>query len=78
MRSLKKGGFSFAFTYMFIDESQDFDENFFELCELVTEKNIYVAGGKLKESTKSVTPIVFNFYYGLKRPDALDIYKASS
>lgn len=33
-----------AFTYMLIDESQDFDENFFELCELVTEKNIYIAG----------------------------------
>lgn len=34
----------FAYTYMFIDESQDFDELFFELCELVTEKNIYIAG----------------------------------
>lgn len=33
-----------AFTYMFIDESQDFDENFFKLCELVTEKNLYIAG----------------------------------
>jgi superfamily I DNA and RNA helicase len=33
-----------ALTYMFIDESQDFDEFFFELCNLVTEKNIYVAG----------------------------------
>lgn len=32
------------FTYMFIDESQDFDENFFKLCELVTQKNIYIAG----------------------------------
>lgn len=34
----------FAFTYMIIDESQDFVEDFFELCELVTEKNIYIAG----------------------------------
>lgn len=34
----------YAFTYMFIDESQDFDENFFELCELVTEKKVYIAG----------------------------------
>lgn len=34
----------FALTYIFIDESQDFDENFFNLCELVTEKNIYIAG----------------------------------
>lgn len=33
-----------AFDYMFIDESQDFDENFFDLCELVTDKNIYIAG----------------------------------
>jgi len=34
----------YAFSYMFIDESQDFDENFFELCELVTERNLYIAG----------------------------------
>lgn len=40
----KEGEIPFAFTYMFIDESQDFDENFFELCELVTEKNVYIAG----------------------------------
>ncbi len=39
-----KEDMKFALTYMFIDESQDFDENFFNLCELVTEKNIYVAG----------------------------------
>lgn len=38
------GVMKYAYTYMFIDESQDFDENFFELCELVTEKNVYVAG----------------------------------
>ena len=34
----------FAYTYMFIDESQDFPLSFFDLCELVTEKNIFVAG----------------------------------
>ena len=33
-----------AFTYMFIDESQDFDDEFFTLCDLVTEKNLYIAG----------------------------------
>lgn len=38
------GKMKYAFTHMFIDESQDFDENFFELCELVTEKYVYVAG----------------------------------
>ncbi|MFC4636078.1 DEAD/DEAH box helicase [Dokdonia ponticola] len=34
----------YALTHMFIDESQDFDEHFFALCDLVTEKNIYIAG----------------------------------
>ena len=40
----KQSNWSYAFTYMFIDESQDFDESFFELCELVTEKKVYIAG----------------------------------
>lgn len=34
----------FAFDYVFIDESQDFASSFVELCELVTEKKVYVAG----------------------------------
>lgn len=34
----------FALTYMLIDESQDFEKSFFDLCELVTEKNVYIAG----------------------------------
>lgn len=38
------GVIPFAFTHMIIDESQDFDENFFSLCELVTKKNVYIAG----------------------------------
>lgn len=33
-----------VFTYLFIDESQDFEEEFIELCQLVTEKRIYIAG----------------------------------
>lgn len=33
-----------AFDYVFIDESQDFDESFIELCELVTAKKVFVAG----------------------------------
>lgn len=33
-----------AFTYIFIDESQDFKESFFRLCELVTEKKCFIAG----------------------------------
>lgn len=33
-----------AFDYVFIDESQDFPSSFIELCELVTEKKIFIAG----------------------------------
>ncbi|PEI57459.1 MULTISPECIES: DEAD/DEAH box helicase [Priestia] len=32
------------FDYILIDESQDFQESFFELCELVTSNTVYVAG----------------------------------
>jgi len=31
-------------TYTFIDESQDFDENFFQLCEIISKKSIFIAG----------------------------------
>lgn len=40
----KKEPIPFAFQYMFVDESQDFDEVFFELCDFATEKNVYIAG----------------------------------
>ena len=44
-KAIKENGISsYAFTYMFIDESQDFGEDFFNLCELVTEKKTYIAG----------------------------------
>jgi len=33
-----------AFDYMLIDESQDFPESFFELCEMVTKESVYIAG----------------------------------
>lgn len=33
-----------AFGYMLIDESQDFPESFFSLCEIVTENVIFIAG----------------------------------
>ncbi|GGF17931.1 DNA helicase [Halobacillus andaensis] len=32
------------FDYMLIDESQDFNEAFFQLCEKVTKKQVYIAG----------------------------------
>lgn len=34
----------YVFDYMLIDESQDFPDSFFQLCELVSEKEVYVAG----------------------------------
>ena len=36
--------YDYAFTYIFVDESQDFKESFFKLCELVTEKKCFIAG----------------------------------
>lgn len=33
-----------CFDYILIDEGQDFPEEFFKLCEMVTEKTVYVAG----------------------------------
>lgn len=34
----------YAFSYVLVDESQDFDDTFVELCSLVTEKQVYIAG----------------------------------
>lgn len=34
----------YAFSYVLVDESQDFDDIFVELCLLVTEKQVYIAG----------------------------------
>lgn len=36
--------FKYALDYMLIDESQDFTQSFFNLCELVTSNTIYIAG----------------------------------
>ena len=33
-----------AFDYIIVDESQDFDQNFEELCKYVTSKQVYMAG----------------------------------
>lgn len=44
LKNIDMDQYGFAFDYMLIDESQDFPQSFFELCEKVTAKNIYVAG----------------------------------
>lgn len=41
---LIEGGSKKIFDYIFIDESQDFSDSFIDLCELVTEKKIFIAG----------------------------------
>lgn len=40
----KSKEWEFAFTYILVDESQDFDQNFIDLCCMVAEKQVYVAG----------------------------------
>ena len=66
IRSIKekykeKDCMDYAFTYMFVDESQDFEEPFFELCELVTEKNVFKAG--------DVFQSIFEKHEGETKPD---------
>ena len=66
IRSIKekykeKDSMDYAFTYMFIDESQDFEDPFFDLCELVTEKNVFKAG--------DVFQSIFEKHEGETKPD---------
>lgn len=45
IKSKKKSDvFSYALDYVLIDECQDFKPSFIELCKLVTEKKVYLAG----------------------------------
>lgn len=45
IRSFSKGGdIKPALDYIFVDECQDFPESFFDLCELVVSKRVYMAG----------------------------------
>ncbi|WP_126973881.1 DEAD/DEAH box helicase [Gynurincola endophyticus] len=44
VNSIKSTDFKFAFDYILIDERQDFPKIFFELCEKVARKKVYIAG----------------------------------
>ena len=44
INNIKKEDFKFAFDYILIDEKQDFPEVFFELCEKITKKKVFIAG----------------------------------
>lgn len=43
-RKYPDGKIPSAFDYILIDECQDFKKDFFELCKLVTSKQVYIAG----------------------------------
>ncbi|ASG05427.1 DEAD/DEAH box helicase [Vibrio anguillarum] len=44
LKSINIEEFGYAFDYIFIDESQDFPEEFIQLCEMVSHTSLYVAG----------------------------------
>lgn len=44
IESLEDSEFKYAFDYLLIDERQDFPDVFFQVCEKVTKKNVYIAG----------------------------------
>jgi superfamily I DNA and RNA helicase len=44
LRTIDKTERDFAFDYVFIDESQDFPDSFFELCREATRSTVYIAG----------------------------------
>lgn len=50
-----KESFEPCFDYLFIDESQDFGENFLKLCEKVTKEKVYVAGDIFQNIFDSVS-----------------------
>lgn len=44
INQIDKDEFKYAFDYILIDERQDFPDVFFELCEKITSKQVYIAG----------------------------------
>ena len=55
--------FEYAFDYILIDESQDFPDSFFELCELVSKHEIYIAGDIFQDifDQASTSRVEFDF-----------------
>lgn len=56
MRQLHGAEVEPVFDYMLIDESQDFSQSFFDLCQAVTKYTVYIAGDIFQNifSTKSI------------------------
>lgn len=57
----------YIFDYVFIDESQDFGEHFVELCELVTEKKVFVAGDVFQNIFRTIDESVSHADLVLKK-----------
>lgn len=63
----KKKYIEYAFDYVLIDESQDLPDSFFELCEKVTSKKVYVAGDVYQDIFDTNAVISKNPNYLLNR-----------
>ncbi|HAV1411525.1 ATP-binding domain-containing protein [Vibrio parahaemolyticus] len=63
----ESNGHKFIFDYVFIDESQDFGEHFVELCELVTEKKVFVAGDVFQNIFRTIDESVSHADLVLKK-----------
>ncbi|MBH0041435.1 DEAD/DEAH box helicase [Pseudoalteromonas sp. SWXJZ10B] len=59
--------YEYIFDYVFIDESQDFGEHFVELCELVTEKKVFVAGDVFQNIFRTIDDSVSHADLVLKK-----------
>lgn len=56
-----------CFDYVFIDESQDFGEGFFQLCQKVTRKKVYIAGDIFQDIFDSTIKTEINPDYLLNK-----------
>lgn len=55
INSIPDESFKYAFDYLLIDERQDFPKVFFELCEKITRKKVYVAGDIFQDIFENTT-----------------------
>lgn len=59
--------FEYAFDYILIDERQDFPDVFFELCEKITRKKVYIAGDIFQDIFENVEDVELNVDFILNR-----------
>ena len=54
INNIEESEFEYAFDYILVDERQDFPEVFFELCEKITRKKVFVAGDIFQDIFESL------------------------